>query len=219
MYATPRDADRALLAFAKDIAAHLDGFTAGHDGTGVVLHDDTGVFLGVAFCGHPVGTRIAIAAYPPSAANDWQRKQLKSKITMVAERGAEVIAARITRDVLPGYLQVLAQVKADIADRTERLAARDILAARLEAIIPGAQIDNGHGPVGQLAAVTVGDRWQEPNPGHLAVSILISVDAGSVTIKGCDPILTMRIGEAIADFYDRHRLDTTDADGGPGRED
>lgn len=214
MYNTARDADRALLALSKDIAEHLDSYTAVHDGTGITLHGDNGTELGVAFCGHPVGTRIAITAYPPEDANEWHRKQLKAKITMATERGAEAIADRITRDVLPGYLAVIDQVKADIAERAAQLAKRDRLAIRIEALIPNARTLRPAGP-SETVVLQRGDRWADPKPDELAFAANLDTGTASFSIHGCDPILTMRIAEAIADFDDRHRLDTTD----PGRED
>lgn len=212
MYPSPRDADRALLALCHDITAQLDGgYTAEYDGTCVLLRNDEDVVLGAAFCGNPIGDRIAITAFPPPAANEWQRKQLKTKITTAVSRGAEAIAARIAHDLLPSYLDVLALVKIEITERQARLASRDQLSTRLEALIPSAKTATSYRP--DHIALTAGNQWGNRNSAELRVSAHIGPDETKFDLEGCDQILAMRIAEAIADYDDRHRIDTTDGEG------
>lgn len=130
--------DLDIEGLAIKVAASLDGFSAD-------IHADRPVYLT-----RPDGARLVIrrpwrrperlriiAGYPSGkAAHDLPRHE----ITVAASRGAQTIAAEITRRLLPAYERDLATFR----DRLAKTAAEDVkraeFAQRLLTILPGASV-------------------------------------------------------------------------------
>jgi hypothetical protein len=187
-----------LHQLAGEVAKHLDGFDpapddyphravlAHPDGRGILLHppDHRAASRG----------RVSITGHYPHHP-DGDRRTNRPEITVRVDRGAEAIAGDITNRLLGPYQAALAATRELIArDETDRLA-RDRVAQRIAARLPGATIraydqhrvavhwyDDGTGR-GQAVVSHNGTRvdWEfDSDP-------LTAVDRVTAAIAGRDP--------------------------------
>jgi hypothetical protein len=152
-------------------------------GTGWQVAPDSDTFA--AWLTHPDGRELHLSAscgpaprievtvyYPPS---DYHFDELdRPQISIPADRGPAVLAAEITRRLLPIYQAVLADVHAHLAKQASRKAARVEVAARLTAELPGATIADN-----DLSHTTL-VHWHHSQNGH--GDITIDPDAATVSL-------------------------------------
>jgi hypothetical protein len=152
--------DHQLRVLARGIAGHLDGFQMVTDdelGHAAWLQHDDGRRLFLRRQGiHGIqGGRVEIRGAFPDSDYPYGPGERPRPITVAIGRSPAAIAAEISRRLLPGYAQALAQVQARIARQAADQQSRLRVATRLAAILPDATVrDDGR------LAVTV--HWSAP---------------------------------------------------------
>jgi len=193
-----------LHDLAGEVAKHLDGFDPVPDDyrhRAVLAHPDgRGVYL------HPPDHRAAnrgrvviTGRYPHHP--DGDRRTRRPRITVRVDRGAEAIAQAITGRLLEPYQVALAATRELIArDDTDR-HARDLVAKRISAQIPGATIRN-------YDRNRVAVHWYDDGSGRGSGKAIVSYNGRQVAweFDSPTPAAVDRVAAAVAG-RDRHALE------------
>jgi len=187
--------DQQLRQLARAVAAQLDGFC-------VQTNDEIGHAVWLA---HPDGRRlflrrpwnhhdrVEISGHYPHSDYYFQPGE-HLRITVAIARQPAAIAREITRRLLPGYVQVLAKVRAHLARQAADDTHRAQLAERLARLIPGASVhDDGHH--------TTTIRWSASGQDPIGYGrIELRHDATSATFKAdsLPPATLERLAAALA---------------------
>ncbi|GLW98254.1 hypothetical protein [Microtetraspora sp. NBRC 16547] len=123
------------------VAEHLDGFRPlirpGHPAY-LIGPDETRLVVYPLW--RQAGRVIVLGVYPDGSGGlfpDLRRHQ----VTVTSSRGAEYVARKIARRLLPGYLRDLAACRERLRGRTTENAARDDLVETLRTLLPGATVN------------------------------------------------------------------------------
>jgi hypothetical protein len=193
-----------LHQLAGEVAKHLDGFDPAPDEyphRAVLAHPDgRGIHL------HPPDHRAAsrgrvaiTGRYPHHPDGDLRTR--RPRITVRVDRGAEAIAQAITGRLLGPYQIALAATRELIArDDTDR-HARDLVAERIAAQIPGATV---RGYDRNRVAV----HWHGDSSGRGSGKAIVSHNGRQVAweFDSPTPAAVARVAAAIAG-HDRHALE------------
>ncbi len=174
------------------VAEHLDGFRPlvrpGHPAY-LIGPDEARLVV------HPLwrqeGRVIVLGVYPDGSGvlfPDLRRHQ----ITVTASRGAEHVARKIARRLLPGYLRDLAPCQERLSGRTTENTARADLVGTLRTLLPGVTVNEK-----QRETVV---RWRL---GAASGSFAVYGDTASTSIevRMADRELTERVAYAIHDRF------------------
>lgn len=178
---------RHILTLARPVAAQLGaGWTAAQDPNWpakrvIIAHSD-----GRSLCLHEDQDRLTISGRLPNEGSGPQRARCRD-ITVRTNRGPKVIAAEISRRLLPAYTTALAQATGSIAAAARRQDARAELGRRLAPLIPGARLSTEHATV----------RGGGASGGYAAITILVHGDA--VNAEFTD--VPAPVAEALAKAY------------------
>ncbi len=174
-------------ALARQVAAHLDGFTAVHRDHNACLRGPDGQELWL----HPMWNhpgRVEIGGhYPPC---DETYRLPSHKITVAVARGPQTIAKEITRRLLPAYQHDLKIAHDRIAQTARDHQQRTRHAAALRATIGGCRISDD-----QRETMIV---WYEHGSGGGSIRLHGDGSSAAIELHAAGPELTRRIADAVA---------------------
>jgi hypothetical protein len=203
----PESTDLALLAEA--VASHLGEdwkALAGEPdlGTCTLLRSD-GIELRIRFVRWRDPARVSVVAILPGRGDQRPHGLTSPSITAATKRGAQAIGSDIQRRLLPEHELALAQVRQFQEKLLAAAAARQSLAERAAALLPGADVTTSP-PSSRAHSHTV--RWRPTGGPHLRLTMVDVPDTVDISLGEIPAQVAVQLCELVAQAA---------TDKGPGR--